>query len=106
MVQSYFGKRKKVGFFFFFPPQSEKDSKTLVSSEIRPGWEPSYYKAKLKTLEAFSMTGRLGIKKGDGHFQVLEDNLIMSPEEVGSEFRRGVWGLRLDPHILSEKIYS
>ena len=62
MVQSYFGKRKKVGFWFFFP-QSEKDSKTLVSSEIRPGWEPSYYKAKLKTLEAFIMTGRLRVKK-------------------------------------------
>lgn len=35
MVQSYFGKRKHIGLF----SQSEKDSKAIVSSEIRPGWE-------------------------------------------------------------------
>ena len=45
-------------------------------------------------------------KKGDGHFQVLEDNLVMSPEEVGSEFRRGVWGLRLDPQIFSKRRFT
>lgn len=43
-------------------------------------------------------------KKPRGYFQVLENNLVVLPEEVGLEFSCGICGLRLASQILGKKI--
>lgn len=75
------GKGSHVG--FFFPLKVRGTLKIVGSSEMGLGREPSYYKAKLKILQAFGMPGRLSEKRSDGHFQDLEENLVMSADEVG-----------------------
>ena len=50
------------------------------------------------------MLGRLREKRSDGHFQDLEENLVLSADEVGLRFRHGICRLRLDPQTLSKKI--
>ena len=64
-------------------PTVRRTLKIVGSSEMGLGREPSNYKAKLKTLQAFGMPGRLREKGSDGHFQDLEENLVMTADEVG-----------------------
>lgn len=88
----------------FFSPKVRRTLKIVGSSEIGLGREPSYYKTKLKTQQAFSIPGRLREKRSDGHFQDLENNLVMSAHEVGSRFRHSICRLRPNPQTLSKNI--